>query len=83
LSFELNIYSNAFIIPFVYFFFPETTSRSLEEMDRIFRKSTTVFDVVTVAREEPYAYGPKGELLNTLEHLENNICTMQESEVDF
>ncbi|KAJ5797797.1 General substrate transporter [Penicillium pulvis] len=63
---------NAFIVPFVYFFFPETTSRSLEEMDRIFRKTSTVFDVVTVAREEPHAYGPKGELLYTLEYIADN-----------
>lgn len=41
-------------------------------MDRIFRKTTTVFNVVTVAREEPHAYGPKGELLYTLEDIEDN-----------
>jgi hypothetical protein len=28
----------------VYFFFPETRYRSLEEMDDIFKKSTNIFD---------------------------------------
>lgn len=41
-------------------------------MDRIFRKTSTVFDVVTVAREEPHAYSPKGELLYTLEYVRDN-----------
>ncbi|KAJ5081282.1 hypothetical protein NUU61_009546 [Penicillium alfredii] len=62
---------NAFIVPVVYFFFPETTMRSLEEMDRIFRKTTTVFNVVTLAREEPHMYGPNGELLRTLDDVED------------
>ncbi|CAL5874216.1 uncharacterized protein PFLUO_LOCUS8504 [Penicillium psychrofluorescens] len=62
---------NAFIVPVVYFFFPETTSRSLEEMDRIFRKTTNVFNVVSLARNEPHMYGPNGELLRTLDDVED------------
>ncbi|GAB7349978.1 hypothetical protein MBLNU459_g0665t1 [Dothideomycetes sp. NU459] len=54
---------NAFIVPCVYFFYPETAYRSLEEMDDIFRKSTGVVDVVSVARNEPRRYGKNGELM--------------------
>ncbi|KAH0385417.1 general substrate transporter, partial [Aureobasidium melanogenum] len=54
---------NAFIVPCVYFFYPETRLRSLEEMDDIFRNSTSVFNVVKVARDTPNRYGKSGELL--------------------
>ncbi|CAG7951566.1 unnamed protein product [Penicillium olsonii] len=53
---------NAFIFPFVYFFFPETRYRSLEEMDAIFKKSTNVFNAVTISIKEPYRYDKHGEL---------------------
>lgn len=55
----------------VYFFFPETTMRSLEEMDRIFHKTTNVFNCVSLARNEPHMYGPNGELLRTLDDIED------------
>lgn len=42
---------NASIIPTVYFFFPETTGHSLEEMDQIFERSTSIFDPPRIARE--------------------------------
>ena len=45
--------------------------RSLEEMDRIFRKTTNVFNVVSLARTEPHMYGPNGELLRTLDDVED------------
>lgn len=44
---------NAFIMPVVYFFYPETAYRSLEEMDTIFRKTSSIFNVVKVAKLEP------------------------------
>jgi hypothetical protein len=47
---------NAFIFPVVYFFYPETAYRSLEEMDIIFRKTTSVFNVVKIAKAEPKRY---------------------------
>ncbi|KAJ9643437.1 hypothetical protein H2199_004116 [Coniosporium tulheliwenetii] len=53
---------NAFICPVVYFFYPETAYRSLEELDTIFHKSNT-FTVVKVAKNEPRRYGKNGELL--------------------
>ncbi|KAG8624945.1 hypothetical protein KVT40_006696 [Elsinoe batatas] len=54
---------NAAIVPSVYFFYPESAYRSLEEMDEIFHKTTGPFDVVRHARETPRRYGKKGELL--------------------
>lgn len=41
---------NAAIVPTVYFFFPETKSFSLEEVDEVFEKSTSWFDPPRVAR---------------------------------
>lgn len=46
----------------MYFFFPETRYRSLEEMDAIFKKSTNVFNAVTISIKEPYRYDKHGEL---------------------
>lgn len=57
---------NAFMVPSVYFFYPETAYRSLEEMDSIFHKVTGwkgVFTVVHQAKVEPRRYGKNGELL--------------------
>lgn len=65
---------NAFIVPVVYFFYPETAYRSLEEMDAIFRRTDSVFSVVSVARNTPRRYGKNGELLidyvDTEDHLQ-------------
>lgn len=54
---------NAAMVPSVYFFFPETAYRSLEEMDEIFHNTTNAFDVVKIANELPHRYGKRGELL--------------------
>ncbi|KAM3416982.1 hypothetical protein BST61_g8567 [Cercospora zeina] len=75
---EYNTYTvfaviNAFMVPCVYFFFPETAYRSLEEMDEIFHKVhgfQGIFDVVKVAKEQPRRYGKKGELLIAYEDTE-------------
>ncbi|KAF2096772.1 general substrate transporter [Rhizodiscina lignyota] len=61
---------NAFMIPCVYFFYPETAGRSLEEMDEIFHHTTNIFNVVKVAHEMPHRYGKKGELLVRYEDTE-------------
>ncbi|KAM3538773.1 hypothetical protein ARSEF1564_008316 [Beauveria bassiana] len=53
---------NAFMVPSVYFFFPETKLRSLEEMDAIFKKSSSVFDAVSISLKEPYRYDKHGRL---------------------
>jgi hypothetical protein len=50
------------MFPAVYFFFPETRYRSLEEMDAIFKKSSNIFDVVGISIKEPYRYDKHGQL---------------------
>lgn len=54
---------NTFMVPSVWFFFPETAYRSLEEMDEIFHKTTGPFDVVSIARDMPHRYDHNGNLL--------------------
>lgn len=44
---------NASCVPIVYFFYPETAGRSLEEIDEIFAASKTIFDPVRVAKKLP------------------------------
>jgi MFS family permease len=67
---------NAFMVPCVYFFYPETAYRSLEEMDSIFHKVDPgwkgVFTVVRQARVEPRWYGKHGELLVDYEQTEEH-----------
>ena len=69
---------NAIMVPSVYFFFPETAYRSLEEMDSIFSKVSGfggAFSIVKVAREEPRRYGKKGELLIAVDDAEKSAET--------
>ncbi|KAM5343043.1 hypothetical protein ACJ41O_014009 [Fusarium nematophilum] len=64
---------NAIMVPSVYFFFPETAYRSLEEMDSIFQKVSGwrgALDVVKQAQIEPRRYGNNGELLIAVEEVE-------------
>jgi sugar porter (SP) family MFS transporter len=44
---------NAAIVPTVFFFFPETNGRSLEEIDDIFMQSKTIWDPPRLARTLP------------------------------
>lgn len=41
------------IPPSVYLFYPETKNRSLEEVDQIFRESTSIRDAVRASRKLP------------------------------
>lgn len=45
---------NAVCVPVVYFFYPETAGRSLEELDEIFASSKSIFDPVSVAQRLPH-----------------------------
>lgn len=57
---------NFFMVPCVYFFYPETAYRSLEEMDEIFQECHGLkgaLDVVKVAKRKPRRYDKHGELL--------------------
>ncbi|OAA34086.1 Sugar transporter family protein [Metarhizium rileyi] len=69
---------NAIMVPSVYFFFPETAYRSLEEMDTIFQKVKGwrgAFTVVHQADIEPRRYGKNGELLIAIDeiHEKDNV----------
>jgi hypothetical protein len=64
---------NAFIFPVVYFIYPETAYRSLEEIDTIFRKTKGWFSVVSTAQHEPLRYGKNGELLIDYENTEEYV----------
>lgn len=46
---------NALMVPIIYYFFPETAGRSLEEMDKIFALSKGMCDPVRIARLLPHA----------------------------
>lgn len=61
---------NAFIVPCVYFFFPETAYRSLEEMDEIFHKTTNPSNVVKIAKQMPHRYDKHGNLLISYDETE-------------
>jgi len=45
---------NAVMMGVVYFFFPETAGRSLEEIDRIFMTSDSIWDTVKAAKRLPH-----------------------------
>ncbi|KAL8649287.1 MAG: hypothetical protein Q9210_004490 [Variospora velana] len=63
---------NAALFPAVWFFYPETAYRSLEEMDSIFRKCNSIFTIVKIAKDEPQRYGKNGELLIRYEETEEH-----------
>lgn len=57
---------NFIMVPCVYFFYPETAYRSLEEMDEIFQEARGLkgtLDVVNISLTKPRRYGKNGELL--------------------
>lgn len=61
------------MVPCVYFFYPETAGRSLEEMDEIFQEVhgfKGAFDVVKVSLTKPRRFGKHGELLINYEDTE-------------
>ena len=60
------------MIPVVYFFYPETAYRSLEEMDSIFRKCNSYLTVVKIARDEPRRYDKHGKPLVNYEETEEH-----------
>jgi hypothetical protein len=65
----------------VYFFYPETAYRSLEEMDSIFQKThresngsflQPLFNIVKIAKTEPCRYSKNGEVLINYEETEEH-----------
>ncbi|KAJ3498746.1 hypothetical protein NLG97_g884 [Lecanicillium saksenae] len=57
---------NASIIPTVYFFFPETNGRSLEEIDEIFMQSKSIWDPPRLARTLPHMTTDEGVAAESL-----------------
>ena len=50
---------NASFVPIVYIFYPETSDRSLEDIDRLFRENSDIFifrDKNAIAAKRPAAY---------------------------
>ncbi len=64
------ISNGAVILPVVYFFYPETANRSLEEMDLIFRKTKSIWQIVSIANNEPRRYGKNGGVVEKGEYRE-------------
>ncbi|KAL9103348.1 MAG: hypothetical protein Q9163_001614 [Psora crenata] len=56
----------------VYFFYPETAYRSLEEMDVIFAKCDSYLSIVKLAHDEPRRYDKKGKPLIDYEQTEEH-----------
>lgn len=63
------------IVPFIYFFFPETSGRSIEEIDEIFIQSRSWFDTVKISHTMPkgqkFTISPDESEKLQRQHLEN------------
>lgn len=57
---------NASIVPMVFFFYPETSGRSLEEIDEIFMQSKSIWDPPRVARTLPSMTTDNGATVRSL-----------------
>ena len=69
------------ILPFTYFFYPETRLRSLEEMDSVFHKTTSWFNCVKIAANEPYRYDKHGNLLISYDQADDPVAERRRSSV--
>lgn len=65
----------------VYFFFPETNGRHLEEVDEIFLQSKSIFDTVSVARHLPRATGHFGQTLEEKVHHSGDATSADQTTV--
>ncbi|KAK7222986.1 hypothetical protein V2G26_010989 [Clonostachys chloroleuca] len=57
---------NFLTVPVIYFLYPETAYRSLEEMDVIFAKSNSPLDVVSIAKNEPKHFDKNGNMIHDM-----------------
>ncbi|KAK9350198.1 general substrate transporter [Lipomyces doorenjongii] len=66
---------NAIMVPCVYFFYPETAGRSLEEIDEIFEKSNpwTPWDVVGIANRLPRHHVDVLEIVDEAHDIEAGV----------
>lgn len=63
---------NASIVPMVFFFYPETSGRSLEEIDEIFMQSKSIWDPPRVARTLPSMTTDNGATVRSLSEDDKN-----------
>lgn len=64
----------------MYFFFPETNSRQLEEVDAIFLDSKSIFDTVSVAARMPRGQGAR-QIIEKSDAYATNIASAAEVEL--
>ncbi|KAH8883793.1 sugar transporter [Thozetella sp. PMI_491] len=67
---------SAFVIPVVYFFFPETKGRSLEEMGDMFSSPKHWYEVTGLAKQQPPSYFEGHPVLS----LDDEIAAKESSE---
>ena len=60
----------ATFVPIVFFFYPETSGRALEEIDAIFAESKSIFDTVQVAKRMPRLHLAEKVKVEKAGHLE-------------
>lgn len=73
---------NAFIVPVVYFFFPETAGRSLEDMDVVFAMAYNegVSPVAVSLRQDvPLAGSPEADRILGIETIDRKVSTSGET----
>ncbi|KAG1817366.1 general substrate transporter [Suillus variegatus] len=73
---------NALIIPVVYFFFPETAGRSLEDMDVVFALAYNegVSPVqVSLRKDVPLAGSPEADRILGIETIDRKVVTLRET----
>lgn len=71
---------NAAFVPIVFFFFPETKGRSLEDIDIIFRHTTSIFDAVSVAKNMTTEQVRQEEATTVGENEKESVASASEKE---
>ncbi len=60
----------AIVVPSIFFFYPETMGRNLEEMDEIFREGSSILDVVAMSKTLPRGATGPGQAAEDKLHVE-------------
>lgn len=74
---------NAASVPLMYFCYPETKDRSLEEMDLIFRSSKTLSQAIKLSFTMEKHFDNKGNLVRSVTHdIEDEKISAHSDEVE-